>query len=203
MLIKSRDKNYPKKIYATVKGINESNIAKRTDQSTTKFVAPDDCERQERDGTQPILYAIMFQMAHVLGLEWHVTLEQEIPKAVNPSPCRVNFFATRVEEHVLTGMPAMLGIPIEVTPTNRANADVARLLLEMQDQIIGHLAKRAIFAFNYGGVGEDCKVFGLELTMGSVAVVVLELSGVGTSNVKITTQRTKPVPLFDAETRRH
>jgi hypothetical protein len=107
------------------------------------------------------------------------------------------FFATRAEEHVLTDSHAVLGIPIGVRPTTRKNASVARLLLEAQGKVIGHLAKRALL------IGEACQVFGLDLTMGSVAVIVLEISGVGTSEVKIAMQRTKPLPLFDAETRCH
>jgi hypothetical protein len=95
----------------------------------------------------------------------------------------------------------MLGVPIEVKPITRKDTTVDKLLLEAQNQVVGHLAKRAMFSFDFGGIGEDCTVFGLELTMGSVTVVVLKLSGVGTADVKVTTRRTKRVPLFDKDTR--
>jgi hypothetical protein len=64
------------------------------------------------------------------------------------------------------------------------------------------LAKRAIFSLDIGGIGEDCATFGLALTMGSIVVVLLQLSGVGTRKADITTQRTKRVPLFDKDTRK-
>ena len=201
-MLKCGDKSYRKMVNATVNGINEWNTAKPTDQSRTKLYAPD-CGSRERDGTHPILRAILVEMMHVLGLEWHIAREQEI-RTVDDCPARsVEFFVTRAVAHVLTVAPAMLGDSMDVKPTTRKYADVARLLLDAQDQVIGRLAERALFSLDFGGIGEDCQVFGLELNKGSVSVIVLKLAGVGTCDVSITTQRTKPMPLFDAETRRH
>ena len=71
-MLESKDENFHKKINTKVKFIHEWNSPKPTDQSTTEFCAPGR-ESQERDGTQPILHAIMLKLAHVLGLERHVT----------------------------------------------------------------------------------------------------------------------------------
>jgi hypothetical protein len=71
-MLESIDENFHKKIDAKVKCIHEWNSPKPTDQSTTEFCAAGR-ESQERDGTQPILHAIMLKLAHVLGLERHIT----------------------------------------------------------------------------------------------------------------------------------
>jgi hypothetical protein len=65
------------------------------------------------------------------------------------------------------------------------------------------VTKRAMASFNFGGFGKDCRVFGLALTLGLVTVVVLELSGVGMVEVKVSAQRTNRVPLFDKDTRKN
>ncbi|KAI2512984.1 hypothetical protein MHU86_1530 [Fragilaria crotonensis] len=159
-LLKNKDKNNNKRIDATVKGINEWKTA---DQSTTKFSAPG-CESQEREGTQPVLYAIMSQMVHVLGLEQHITREQDMAKVKSCSARRVDFVVTQVDERAI--LPATLGIPIEVKRNTRKKAGVAQLSLETLDQVVGRLAKRAMFSFDFGGIGEDCQVVGLEVSMG-------------------------------------
>lgn len=187
-------------IETTVKGVMQVDVLKRMKQSKTKFYTPC-CEGQENDGVQPILYAIMVKMVQVLGLGKHVTHEPTIKKRGNGVIHRVDFVVTLAEEYIYAILPAMLGVPIEVNPITRKNSNVDKLLLGAQNQVIGRLAKRAISSFGLGGIGEDCKVFGLELNMGSVSVIVLELSGVGTADVKVTTQRTKRMPLFDKETR--
>jgi hypothetical protein len=169
--------------------------------SMTKFYTPG-YVGQERDGVQPILYAIMFKMAQVLGLEPHITREQGIPKFENRRGRYIDFVVTSsAEEYLFAILPGMLGVPIEVKPIARKNTTVDKLLLEAQNQVVGHLAKRAMFSLDFGGIGEDCTVFGLELTMGSISVVVLKLSGVGTADVQVTARRTKRVPLFDKNTR--
>jgi hypothetical protein len=195
------DKQCRLKIEGTVNGIIGWNDGEPMEPPMTKFYTPF-YVGQERDGVQPILYAIMFKMAQVLGLEPHITCEQGIPKVENRRGRYIDFVVTpSAEEYLFAILPAMLGVPIEVKPITRKNTTVDKLLLEAQNQVVGHLAKRAMFSFDFGGIGEDCTVFGLELTMGSVTVVVLKLTGVGTANVQVTARRTKRVPLFDKDTR--
>lgn len=86
-------------------------------------------------------------------------------------------------------------------PIARSNTTYEKLLLEAQKLVVGQLAERAILSFDFGGIGEDCTLYGLELTMASITVIVLKLSGTGTADVEVTTLRTKRAPLFDKETR--
>jgi Protein kinase domain len=160
------------------------------------------CVGDETEAVQPIMYAIMFKISQFLsGNGQQITSQQGIPRADNRPGRIVDFVVAPIQEYLFAILPAMLGIPIEVKPVKRKRVALNKLLLEAQTQLIGHLAKRAMFSFNFGGIGEDCQVFGLELTMGSVAVVMLELSGVGTAAVEVTTSRSMRMPLFDKETR--
>lgn len=71
----------------------------------------------------------------------------------------------------------MLCVPMEVKPISHKDGTLGQLLLEAQNQVIRRLANQGMSFLNFGGLGVDCTLFGLELTMGSIAVVVLELSG--------------------------
>jgi hypothetical protein len=203
----TKEEGYRLKIEETVQGIIGWNVKDAVKQPTTQpmteLFAPG-CESQEKDGVQPILYAIMVKMVQLLGLgDKNITREQGVAKVGKGKGRYVDFVVTPTEEYFLAVLPAMLGVPIEVKPISRKDTSVGQLLLEALNQVLGHLAKRVMSSFDFAGIGEDCEVFGLELTMGSVSVIILELSGVGTAGVKVTTRRTKRVPLFDKATREH
>ncbi len=199
-ILNDKDAEYRQRINETVDGIIGFSVNESPNQSI--FYAPG-CECQEKKGVQPILYAIMVKLVQLVGNGKHITREQAIAKVKNRKARVVDFVVTLVREYFLAIIPAMLGIPIEVKPITRKKKTVDQLLLEALNQVVGHLAKHAMFAVNQGGIGEDCKFFGLELTMGSVAVIVLELSGVGTADVNVKAWRTKRSPLFDKATREH
>ena len=205
ILLDPKDAKYRQKIELTVKAILGWNVHQSMNLSTctTKFYIPGNVG-QERNGVQPILHAILVKMAQVLGLRSNGTQEQGMPKFRNRSCRFVDSVVTNPEEEYLPAiLPAMLGLPIEVKPITRKSTTVAKLLAEAENQVVGHLAKRAMSSFDFGGIGEDCAVFGLSLNMGSVTVIVLELSGVGTADVKVTAQRTNRMPLFDKGTRKN
>lgn len=167
------------------------------------------CESQEKEGVQPIMYAIMVRMKELLGVDppfrtsRHVIREQKTGKVENCPESIIDFVASTMEKYLLTLIPGMLGIPIEVKPITHKNTNADQLLLESRNQVIGHLAKQAMFSLNYGGIGEDSTVFGIELTMGSVTMISLELSNIGTADVKLTSQRSQQMTLFDKATRLH
>ena len=139
----------------------------------------------------------------MLGLAPSVTWEQEIPHVENRPHDSANFVGTPLlEEYLLAIVPAMLGVPIEIKPITRKDTTLHNLLLRAQRQVVGQLAMQALFHLDFGGMGEDCTVVGLALTMGSITVFVLELSGVGTADVDVTVRQSQCVPMFDKETRR-
>ncbi|KAI2491566.1 hypothetical protein MHU86_22994 [Fragilaria crotonensis] len=201
-VLDSDDEQYILKIDTTVNAIIGWNVDDNssTATSTTQFFAPG-CVGQELAGVHPILYAIMFKMTQVLGLEQHVIHEQGMEKVDIRKVRSVDFVVSPLaEEYSSSTSPAMLRVPMECKPVARKNVPVGKLLVTARDHILGHMAKKAMIFFDVGGIGEDCTLVGLVLTMGSFVVVVLELTGVGTENVRINTKRTKHAPLFDKET---
>ncbi len=181
----SDDEQYNLKIDRTVNAIIGWNVGDKpyAGSPTIEFYTP------ECVGLQPYLNAIMFKMSQLLGLEQHVQHgihEQEVQNVGNrsgrfvdffvPSPFAAEFFSSSAATQ-----PVMLGAPILV-------------------KMLGKLAEKVEFFFDFGGIGADCTLVGLTLSMGSIFVVVLELSGVGTQDVSITTKQTKPTPLFDNPT---
>jgi serine/threonine protein kinase len=201
-VLASNDEKYSLKIDETVNAIIGWNVDDNpsTGSSTIQFVAPG-CVGQELAGVHPILYAIMFKMTQVLGLEQHVIHEQRMQAVETCSVRCVDFVVSPLaEEYLASTPPALLRLPVEAKPVARMGAQVRKLLQDALNQVLGHLAKKAMFFFDFGGIGEDCTVVGLALNMGSVVVVVLELLDVGTERVRINTKRTKHAPLFDKET---
>jgi hypothetical protein len=139
------DEKYKEKIEHTILAIMEWYNGKPEDPSTPSFFIPG-CVGQETKGAQPILYAIMAKMTQILGLASHVTQEQGVPKIGNRSGHYVDFVVTHcAEEYFMAILPAMLGVPIEVKPISRKGILIPKLLLEAQDQVVGHLAKRAMY----------------------------------------------------------
>ena len=201
-LIRKRknDTKYNTKIEKTVKGILALDVSKPPKAPAETIFTPG-FESQETEGVQPILFAIMVKIALVLKSENRITREQGLLKVGNRPSRFIDFAVVPVEEYLMAILPAMMGVPIEVKPIARKNTKFEQLLLEAQNQLVGHLAKRVDFFFNVGGIGENCEAFGLELTMGSVALIVIRLAGMGTSAVKVTSHRSERFPLFDKETR--
>ena len=116
----------------------------------------------------------MTKMACVLGVGQLITREH----------CRT----PSLQEYVSKIPAAGLGVPIEVNAITHKHTTFVKVLQKTQNQVVGSLAKRAMLLF--------CTLFGLELTMKAIAVVVLELSRVGMADVEVTTQQTKRAPLL-------
>lgn len=205
-VLASDDERYTYKIDQTVNAVNgwkvDDNLSSGS--STIQFFAPA-CVGQELAGVHPILCAITFKMTQVLGFERHFIHDQVMQKVETRSVRCVDFVVSSLaEEYSSTTSAALLAdLPIKCKPVARKLYQLEQLLVEALNQVLRHLAKKAMYFFDFGGIGEDCTVVGLALSMGYVVVVVLELSGVGTENVRITTKRTKCAPLFDKETRKN
>ena len=207
--LENNDAEYRQKIERTVTAIIGWHIGESMETSSTMELYLPSNVGQEVNGVQAILYAIMIKMAQVLDL--HVlphekqVVEQGVPTDGN-YPHRYSDFVggtSSVEDYLLALLPAMLGIPIEIKPiAQKKKARNVNCLQNAQHQVVQQLAEQALFSLNFGGIGKDCTSIGLVLTMGSVTILVLELSGVGTSDVETNAQRTKRVPLFDKETRK-
>ena len=173
------------KIWKTVKAIIGWKVGD-TLQSNETYYIPFNVA-QEVHGVKPILYAIMIKLTLLLRLEQHR----------NERNRDIDFIATSsLEEYLVYLLPELIGVPIEVKSSSRK-----KIIAEATNQVMARLAERAQFSFNFGGIGEDYSLFGLDISMGSVSLAMLKLSGLGTAKVKLDTQRTERAPLFDRKTR--
>jgi hypothetical protein len=154
----------------------------------------------ETRGTHPILRAIMWKIGYICNGNKHFFCEQFVPREGTRSPRFVDVVISDVVEFVRATIPALLDIPLEIKPTAREKVSLAKILMQGESQIIGHLAKMLMEAFHLGGIGANRVVRGVVMTMVSVEVVEMELSGMGTAQVKLETKKTGHKPLFDMDT---
>ena len=154
----------------------------------------------ETRGAHPILCAIMWKIANICNGNRHFFREQFVPKEGTRSPRFVDVVISDVVELMKATIPALLDVPLEIKPTAREKVSLPKMLVQGENQVIGHLAKILMEAFHLGGIGVDSAVRGVVMTMVSVEIVEMELSGVGTAKVKLETRKTGHLPLFDMDT---
>jgi molybdopterin-binding protein len=130
----------------------------------------------------------------------HFVCEQYVPReGIRPSRF-VDVVISDVVEFMKTTIPALLDVPLEIKPTAREKVSLAKMLVQGESQVIGHLAKMLMDAFHSWGIGINRVVRGVVMTMVSIEIVEMELSGMGTAKVKLETRKTGHEPLFDMET---
>jgi hypothetical protein len=134
----------------------------------------------------------------------NISHEQAIWVDSKTSTQRIDFVVQRVQELLKAVLALSCFVPIEVKPLGRKQTTLADLHEEGVHQVIGHLAKEIYHYLHLGGVGCDhvCRR-GAVLTLVSVEIIEMELSGVGTENVTLRVRRTQPHLLFDEETTQH
>jgi hypothetical protein len=125
---------------------------------------------QEKRGVHPIVYSIMRTLASIINGRTNIIHEQY-----------------------------MLGCPCEVKPLERVGETFGKLVEQGINQVTANLSKIVIDAFEFVGIGADCTVIGVVLTMISVQVVELELSGMGSEHVTVKKKLSELLPLFDRD----
>ncbi len=149
---------------------------------------------------QPILLALVFQVLCILRNKPKMLSREQVLPAIGTTGRAYRTMDLHVDEHrefLYSLFPEILGLAIEVKPVAedsptgfQKNQDMAR------EQVIGHMAKRLLCSFDFGGIGQDDVVFGIVLSMVSVQVLELKLTGVGTDQVRIILRQTPHVPLL-------
>lgn len=201
-ILEVNDEQYSQKIEATVAAIIGWDVRNEpVDLSTTSLYVPS-CAARGSLGVEPIWIAIMGKMAQVLGLGPQITGEEGGPKVENRwASCEGFETSSSAAEYLLATLPAMFGVPMVFCPISHRRGTLGQLLLEAQNKLVRDLGDQSMLFWDFGGLGVDCTLFGLEFTLGSIRVVVVKLSGVGTVDVNVTTERTTRLPLFGKETR--
>jgi hypothetical protein len=93
----------------------------------------------------------------------------------------------------------MVKQPIEIKSAPNSKGKFNKAVETGRLQILGHLGKRLLYAFDFGGAGENKCAVGICLTHVSIEVIKMSLSGVGTKEVDLRAIGTGLVPLLGAE----
>eukprot|EP00980_Cylindrotheca_fusiformis_P028712 scaffold22639_cov105-Cylindrotheca_fusiformis.AAC.6 len=163
-----------------------------------QLVRPSFQTDNENTVDQPILRAILLRIIRMIDHNnLTLTSEQHVPilgTGEGTRGRRSDEVACKTQEYLSSLFPAMLGRAIEMKAVSVT--ELENRLLKGENQVLGHLGKQAWFSFDFGGVGEDCVVYGICLTIWSVSVEKLALEGVGTDEVRVETKRTSRLRLL-------
>lgn len=165
----------------------------------------------EKEGVQPLLGAILSMMMQLVGRSTmkagsparnHLERERSIiAQNTNGSEKERYIDFTLLKDVKWT--PQLQGayreLPIEAKCLGTKKKVLATLLLEAMDQVIGHLSKRLRSAFDFGGVGVDCKATGAVMTLAHIEIVQLSLCGMGSADARLELSSTEKRPLFSKE----
>jgi hypothetical protein len=142
---------------------------------------------------QPILQAVICRIIGILASSKNSELLHEMEDGVTTEQSVAGSIAFKMKNR---------RIDITVSPhieylTARDEAGKFNKALDKgQAQTIGHLGKRLLYAFDFGGAGKDGSAFGVSLTHLSIEVVKMRLDKVGTEAVSLDMITTDRVPLL-------
>jgi hypothetical protein len=127
-----------------------------------------------------------------------VTTEQSVAgsNVENTKDRRIAITVSPREEHLALVLPTMVKKTIEIKTARDDAVKFNKALEKGRSQIVGHLAKRLLYAFDFGGAGKDGRTFGVSLTHLSIEVITMTLAEVGTGEVSLDMSTTGCVPLF-------
>ena len=158
---------------------------------------------QETKAVQPILFALMWKIARILGGTMHLTREQYLPKENEKSKRWMDAnWCDKVKQHLGSAKGGLLGKSVEMKPLSRKNNVFAKMVNGGENQEIGHMFQTLWDgAFQYcRGLGRDGRASGMVLTMASAKLLEVEISHVGTPEVNLTSRSTGNHPLFSENT---
>jgi len=148
---------------------------------------------------QPIIHALIYRVLKIIELHHlFVSKEQEVQGA-KKSARRMDFLVHKMREHLIRTFPSMIEGIVEVKrcEPNAKNDD--RLIERAVNQIAGNFAKRLRADLNFLGIGMDCELYGVAISLSKISIVKASLTGVGTADVKATFSNTNPVKLLTEE----
>jgi hypothetical protein len=130
-----------------------------------------------------------------------VTTEQSVAVSHfgNTKGSRIDVTAHQREEYLAVALPTMVKNNIEIKTAPDAIGKFKKAIEKGRNHTLGHLGKRLLHAFNFGGAGENACAVGVCLTHLTIEVIKMTLSGVGTKEVALGVIGTDCVPLLGTE----
>jgi hypothetical protein len=172
------------------------------------FARPPTDSDNEVTADQPILQAVICRIIGILASsnkekevlhnqDDGVTTEQS--NVENTKDRRIDITVSPREEHLALVLPTMAEKTIEIKTARDDAVKFKKALKKGRSQIVGHLGKRLMYAFDFGGAGKDGRTLGVSLTHLSIEVIKMNLAQVGTGTVSLDMSTTGCVPLFGKE----
>jgi hypothetical protein len=173
-----------------------------------KYARPPTDRDSEVTADQPILQAVICRIIGILASsnnsavlheqEDGATTEQSVAgsNAGNTKRRRIDITVPPPEEYLALVLPTMMEKMIEIKPARIEAGKFNKALQQGRSQIVGHLGKRLLPAFDFGGAGKNEGALGVSLTHLSIEVINMTLTGVGTKAVSLDMITTGCVPLL-------
>ncbi|KAG9285253.1 hypothetical protein G9A89_000252, partial [Geosiphon pyriformis] len=154
----------------------------------------------ETTADQPMLSALIYKILTIISSNSVSLSSEQFVVSIVPSERKrgrkIDFIVEEYREFLHVRFPEMLGRVIEVKATSGDADGFRKNQQRAREQVLGHLARQLLCAFDFGGIGQDAVVSGIVLSMYSVQVLEMKLVDIGTENVDIKVQQTAHVPLL-------
>jgi hypothetical protein len=193
-----------KMVKATTNAVLSWNEGKFVRKQNVYYARPPTTQGSETKVDHPILHAVICRIIGILAgrstdtsvLHEHgATKDQYVAAAAKMSSRRVDISAPH-PEYMAVVLPRIIVPPIEIKTAPFGKAKFKKAIETGRSQMFGHLGKRVMCAFDFGGVGHDACVIGVSLTYLSIEVVKVSLMHVGTPNVALAHSTTGCTPLL-------
>ncbi|CAJ1943847.1 unnamed protein product [Cylindrotheca closterium] len=156
---------------------------------------------KETTVAQPILHALMYRVLDIVGLRsLYVSKEQRTRGQNGGESDRImDFLVHEIREHILFALPSMIEGIVEVKKCGKDDSEDEKLIDLAVKQIVGNFAKRLRVEFNFLGIGADCELYGVAMSLSKISIVKASLQNVGTDQVGISWSKTTPVGLLSED----
>jgi hypothetical protein len=181
-----------------------------------KYARPPTDNDKETTADQPILHAVLCRIIAILAdsstdspdtsavlheYEHGLTTEQSVAGSYlhNMKRRRIDLTAHQRKEYLAVVLPTMVekAVEIKTAPDEKGRFETA--IKKGKSQVVGHLGKRLLYAFDFGGAGKNAEAAGICLTHLSIEVIKMTLSGVGTADIDLAATGTGLVPLLGTD----
>ena len=161
---------------------------------STNLVFPND-ESAEKNAVQPILGALVSVLSQIRDDK---TGSQGREQSTNGSRRRnVDYESSPLNPFTGVLLNQEMALLKEVKNVRRKGEGARQMHDQVSKQSCGHQAKRALVAFDVGDVGIDSRSIGVIMTPVYMQVISLRLEGMGTTDARLTFERTPLLPLVN------
>lgn len=167
-----------------------------------KLIFPTDTAA-EKEAVQPILCSLLRALSQIrddrTGSESRSDLRREryMPPSVAGPRRFVDFESNPLSPFTGVLLNQEMSLVKEAKNLRRKSESAEQLHGQVSKQMCGHLAKRALVAFDVGDVGVDSRSAGVIITPVYIQVISLQLEGMGTKNAKLKFDQTPLWPLVN------